>query len=89
MTTELTSTSTALEGVTSGKGDVHVYFILDRSGSMQGSEADVIGGFNSFVATLRGQTNLGTCTISATRCVRRAMTAIFIPRGAVALKWPH
>ena len=27
---------------------VKLYILLDRSGSMQGFEADVIGGFNSF-----------------------------------------
>jgi hypothetical protein len=31
----------------------HVIFILDRSGSMSGKEADVIGGFNSYVDALR------------------------------------
>lgn len=67
MSTELTPRTDALEGISSGGGDIHVYFILDRSGSMQGSEADVIGGFNSFIATLRSQASLGACTISATR----------------------
>lgn len=37
----------------SGDDVTHVIFILDRSGSMSGKEADVIGGFNSYVDTLR------------------------------------
>ena len=31
----------------------HVVFVLDRSGSMSGKEADVIGGFNGYVESLR------------------------------------
>jgi Mg-chelatase subunit ChlD len=31
----------------------HVYFVLDRSGSMQSIAGDVIGGFNSFLAAQR------------------------------------
>lgn len=34
---------------------VHVYFVLDRSGSMASIQSDVIGGFNSFVAQQRAQ----------------------------------
>lgn len=34
---------------------VHVYFVLDRSGSMASIQSDVIGGFNSFVAQQRMQ----------------------------------
>jgi len=29
---------------------VHIYFVLDRSGSMQSIAPDVIGGFNAFLA---------------------------------------
>ena len=32
------------------KGLTEVIFILDRSGSMSGLEADTIGGFNSMIA---------------------------------------
>ena len=32
------------------KGLTEVVFILDRSGSMSGLEADTIGGFNSMIA---------------------------------------
>ena len=34
---------------------VHVYFVLDRSGSMASIQSDVIGGFNSFVQQQRAQ----------------------------------
>jgi len=42
-------------GMTAFEGDdvTHVIFILDRSGSMSGKEADVIGGFNSYIDALR------------------------------------
>ena len=33
-----------------GKGLTELVFILDRSGSMSGLEADTIGGFNSLIA---------------------------------------
>ena len=32
---------------------LHIYFLLDRSGSMQSMAPDVIGGFNSFLAAQR------------------------------------
>ena len=51
------------------KGDktYHVHFILDRSGSMSGKEDDVIGGFNSFIQTLKDTKDLPPCFISVTR----------------------
>lgn len=100
MSAEITPKNGALASMPPGAGDIHVYFILDRSGSMQGSEADVIGGFNSFIATLRAQPNLGACTISATRFDnvvehfwhRLDLAAVptmdathFAPRGSTAL----
>lgn len=45
----------------------HVHFILDRSGSMSGKEDDVIGGFNSFIKTLREADDLPECYVSYTR----------------------
>ena len=36
-----------------GEDATHIIFILDRSGSMQGKEADVIGGVNAYIADLR------------------------------------
>jgi uncharacterized protein YegL len=43
----------ALDLALQGNDVMHVVFILDRSGSMSGKEADVIGGFNSYVDELR------------------------------------
>jgi Mg-chelatase subunit ChlD len=34
---------------------VHIYFVLDRSGSMEVIRDDVVGGFNSFVAQQRAE----------------------------------
>lgn len=34
---------------------VEIVFIVDRSGSMQGSESDTIGGYNAFLARQRAQ----------------------------------
>lgn len=34
----------------SDEGVLHIYFLLDRSGSMESMATDVIGGFNSFLA---------------------------------------
>ena len=31
-------------------GNLHIYFVLDRSGSMESIASDVVGGFNSFLA---------------------------------------
>jgi len=41
---------------------VHVYFVLDRSGSMASIQSDVIGGFNSFVEQQRAQP--GRCVMT-------------------------
>ena len=45
-----------------GDTPVHVSFLIDRSGSMQGLVEDVVGGFNSFLATQKGET--GDCTMT-------------------------
>jgi hypothetical protein len=37
--------------MSNGTTNLHIYFVLDRSGSMQSMAADVIGGFNSFLST--------------------------------------
>ena len=42
---------------------VHVWFLIDRSGSMSGLEGDVVGGFNSFVEEQRSQA--GECRLTA------------------------
>lgn len=48
------------------KGLTELVFILDRSGSMQGLEADTIGGFNGMIEKQRKQereTNVTTAEI--------------------------
>ena len=35
------------------KKELDVVFLLDRSGSMQGSELDTIGGYNSYLSKQR------------------------------------
>jgi len=45
-----------------GDTPVHVSFLIDRSGSMQGLVEDVVGGFNSFLATQKAET--GDCTMT-------------------------
>jgi hypothetical protein len=54
-TTSLPIPTHSLEEITQLQGSdvTHIIFILDRSGSMQGSEQDVCGGFNSYVASVR------------------------------------
>lgn len=42
---------------------IHVCFVIDASGSMTGSEKDVIGGFKSVIDEQKANTN-GTCSIS-------------------------
>lgn len=42
--------------------DVHVSFLIDRSGSMSGLEEDVVGGFNNFVAEQRKHP--GNCSLT-------------------------
>ena len=49
------------------KGLTEVIFILDRSGSMRGLEADTIGGFNSMIEKQRKEDELAakqTTTVS-------------------------
>ena len=80
-------------------GDTHFVMILDRSGSMHGRAADIIGGFNSFVAMCRERT-IPRCDVQYARfdteiepCVFRLsladvpeMTAaLYAPRGSTAL----
>ena len=45
------------------QGLIHVCFILDESGSMHGSEADVIGGFNKTIEEQRAVEG-GECVVS-------------------------
>ncbi|MDQ6945076.1 MAG: VWA domain-containing protein [Actinomycetota bacterium] len=41
----------------------HIYFVLDRSGSMQSIASDVIGGFNGFVAAQRANGDDAVMTV--------------------------
>ena len=79
-------------------GATRIVMILDRSGSMAGSESDVIGGFNSFVTSCRAA-ELEKCTVSYIRfdnVVERVFSekladvplldsALYAPRGNTAL----
>lgn len=40
-----------------------IVFIIDESGSMQGSNSDVIGGFNGFIEKQKAE-NTGKITVS-------------------------
>ena len=42
---------------------IHVCFIIDKSGSMYGSENDVIGGFKKVINEQK-MNNIGTCAVS-------------------------
>lgn len=42
---------------------VHIHFLLDRSGSMASMAADVIGGFNGFLANQQAQPGFGRMTL--------------------------
>lgn len=44
-------------------GYVNLVFIIDESGSMSGSESDVIGGFNKTIKEQK-EINVGECTVS-------------------------
>lgn len=57
----------AVAAVMGGDDVTHVVFILDRSGSMGGKEADVIGGVNSYVSDLRRTSEGGVIGISYVR----------------------
>jgi len=94
------SSSVVVPTALAGAGRAHILFILDRSGSMAGSEADVIGGFNTLIGTLRAEPGLPPCDVSVTRFDTEietfwrelplakvpAMTPRhFVPRGSTAL----
>ena len=54
------------------KGLTEVIFILDRSGSMSGLEADTIGGFNSMIAKQKKEEGQEECDYP--RCHLRSWT---------------
>jgi hypothetical protein len=79
-------------------GATQIVMILDRSGSMAGTESDVIGGFNSFVTSCR-DASLPNCSVTYVRFdteVERVFTEqladvpeltplLYAPRGNTAL----
>jgi len=80
--------------------NLHIYFLLDRSGSMESMASDVIGGFNSFLAaqTADGQDALITlvqfdsenshevlANAAALGGVSRLDANTFLPRGGTPL----
>ncbi|MEI8127341.1 MAG: vWA domain-containing protein [Actinomycetota bacterium] len=85
---------------TSTTRNTHIYFVLDRSGSMQTIVSDVIGGFNSYIAqqALEGSDALITfiqfdsqdshhvvfSALPVTE-VRELTSSSFVPRGATPL----
>ena len=54
------------------KGLTEIVFILDRSGSMSGLEADTIGGFNSMISKQKKRTErrmfLQFCLMTSVKC---------------------
>jgi hypothetical protein len=80
-------------------GDTHVVMILDRSGSMSDRQADVIGGFNSFIETCR-ERGIERCDVQYARFDEMIEASVFrlpladvppltpllyAPRGSTAL----
>ena len=78
----------------------HIYFLLDRSGSMESMRGDVIGGFNQFIADQQANGPDARITLVQfdsqdaqdvvidARGIRRAQpltTATFVPRGGTPL----
>ena len=58
------------------KGLTEIVFILDRSGSMGGLEADTIGGFNGLIKnSARRAGRLLSPPCCSTMCARCSMTA--------------
>ncbi len=85
-------------GALAPAGATNIVMILDRSGSMSGRQADVIGGFNSFIASCRSAA-LARCSVTYVRFdteVERVFSekldrvpelteAMYQPRGSTAL----
>ena len=79
---------------------VHIYFVLDRSGSMQAIAPDVIGGFNAFLAAQQADGPDALLTLvqfdsqdphevlvdaAAIRSAPPLTSASFVPRGGTPL----
>ena len=73
----------------------HLYFLLDRSGSMQSIKSDIVGGFDAFVAEQRSAT--GECRMTLARFdneyelvfadvpITQVGSLVLEPRGSTAL----
>lgn len=96
-----TGFDTLTEPETTKPVPVHIYFLLDRSGSMQDIETDVIGGFNAFLAAQQADT-LGKVRLTLVQFdnqepfeiihearnihkVPELTAATFVPRGSTPL----
>ena len=81
-------------------GPLHIYFLLDRSGSMQSIASDVTGGFNGFLAAQQADGADAVMTLvqfdsqdahevlteaTAIGQVRPLTSATFMPRGSTPL----
>ncbi|GAC1361460.1 MAG: VWA domain-containing protein [Actinomycetota bacterium] len=79
---------------------VHIYFLLDRSGSMQDIASDVIGGFNAFLSAQQANGPDALLTLvqfdsqdchevlvdgAEIRSVARLTASSFVPRGGTPL----
>lgn len=80
--------------------NLHIYFVLDRSGSMQSIADDVIGGFNAYVAKQQDEGADAIMTVvqfdgdepfqiledaSAIKDVKQLNRTVFTPRGSTPL----
>lgn len=73
----------------------HLYFLLDRSGSMQSIREDIVGGFDAFIAEQRRQP--GQCVVSlsqfddqyeevyADKAIADVPSLELVPRGMTAM----
>lgn len=96
-TSDQSSTTTIRKEQTT---NTHIYFLLDRTGSMASMAADVVGGFNAFLAAQRADGNDALMTLvqfdsqdplevlvhaAPIECVRDLTARTFQPRGSTPL----
>ena len=97
---ELEKTLAKMQKSADGQSSTKIWFLLDRSGSMQSLTADVVGGYNSFVAEQEKESINTTMTtiqfdsqnpfeVIGDSCeigkVRDLTSETYIPRGATPL----
>lgn len=61
-----------------------IIFVIDESGSMQGSESDVIGGFNSYIERQRKET-VGKLTVSLYK-FNSSVTSVIVNKPIARIK---